>query len=120
MRLFTLFASAALVLVGATSSYAADSKPQQDRMSPAGKRAAAAIARIRATSASATAGASRSGPTALSAHTLVQTQKIQDEGTCLNKADCGEITFPQTGLQLITVHFLPGINLASFEFVPKK
>jgi hypothetical protein len=37
-----------------------------------------------------------------------------------NKADCGEITFPQTGLQLITVHFLPGINLASFEFVPKK
>ncbi len=90
MRLFTLFASAALVLVGATSSYAADSKPQQDRMSPAGKRAAAAIARIRATSARATAGASRSGPAAASAHTLVQTQKVQDGDTCLNKADCGE------------------------------
>src|SRR5207253_2677689 len=56
----------------------------------AGKRAAAAIARIRATSARATAGASRSGPAAASAHTLVQTQKVQDGDTCLNKADCGE------------------------------
>lgn len=36
-----------------------------------------------------------------------------------NKAECGEITFPSTGLQLLTVHFRKGINLASFEFVPK-
>ena len=36
-----------------------------------------------------------------------------------NKAECGEITFPTAGLQLLTVHFLRGINLASFEFVPK-
>jgi len=36
-----------------------------------------------------------------------------------NKVDCGEITFPQAGLQLLTVHYLPGINLAYFEFVRK-
>jgi hypothetical protein len=36
-----------------------------------------------------------------------------------NKAECGEITFPKAGLQLLTVHFIPGINLAQFEFVPK-
>jgi hypothetical protein len=36
-----------------------------------------------------------------------------------NKAECGEIHFPVAGLQLLTVHFIRGINLASFEFVPK-
>jgi hypothetical protein len=36
-----------------------------------------------------------------------------------NKAECGEITFPKAGMQVLTVHFLRGINLASFEFAPK-
>ena len=36
-----------------------------------------------------------------------------------NRAECGEITFPSTGLQLLTVYFHKGINLASFELVPK-
>ena len=36
-----------------------------------------------------------------------------------NKADCGEITFPKAGLQLLTIYEKTGINLASFEFVRK-
>lgn len=36
-----------------------------------------------------------------------------------NKAvNCGEITFPQAGLQLLTLHYNAGNNLAYFEFVP--
>jgi hypothetical protein len=81
MKFFTLAASAALMVLGTTSSFAADAKPQQDRMSPAGKRAAAAVAHIRAM-------ASRNGPVA--ARALVQSQKADDEDGCLNKPECGE------------------------------
>ncbi|HEX4019842.1 MAG TPA: hypothetical protein VHX63_01750 [Acidobacteriaceae bacterium] len=35
-----------------------------------------------------------------------------------NKADCGEISFPKTGLQLLTLHYKQGNNLAYFDFVP--
>jgi hypothetical protein len=35
-----------------------------------------------------------------------------------NKADCGEIRFPQAGLQLLTLHYRKGNNLAYFDFVP--
>ncbi len=35
-----------------------------------------------------------------------------------NKADCGEITFPQTDRQLLTLHYKQGNNLAYFDFVP--
>jgi hypothetical protein len=37
-----------------------------------------------------------------------------------NKADCGKITFPQKGLQLLTLHYKKGNNLAYFDFVPVK
>jgi hypothetical protein len=37
-----------------------------------------------------------------------------------NKADCGEITFSQKGLQLLTLHYKQGNNLAYFDFVPVK
>jgi hypothetical protein len=36
-----------------------------------------------------------------------------------NKADCGEINFPQTGRQLLTLHYRKGNNLAYFDFVPE-
>jgi len=35
-----------------------------------------------------------------------------------NKAMCGEITFPKAGLQLLTLHYTKGNNLAYFELVP--
>ena len=35
-----------------------------------------------------------------------------------NKADCGEIVFPKKGLQLLTLHYKQGNNLAYFDFVP--
>jgi hypothetical protein len=35
-----------------------------------------------------------------------------------NKADCGVINFPQAGLQLLTLHYRTGNNLAYFDFVP--
>ncbi len=35
-----------------------------------------------------------------------------------NKADCGEIHFPQAGRQLLTLHYKQGNNLAYFDFVP--
>jgi hypothetical protein len=35
-----------------------------------------------------------------------------------NKAACGEITFPQAGLQLLTLHYKSGNNFAYFDFVP--
>jgi hypothetical protein len=35
-----------------------------------------------------------------------------------NKADCGEITFPKKGLQLLTLHDKQGNNLAYFDFIP--
>jgi hypothetical protein len=35
-----------------------------------------------------------------------------------NKAACGEITFPRAGLQLLTLHYRHGNNLAYFDFVP--
>ncbi len=35
-----------------------------------------------------------------------------------NKADCGEISFPQPGLALLTLHYKHGNNLAYFDFVP--
>jgi len=35
-----------------------------------------------------------------------------------NKAECGEIEFPQTGLQLLTLQYRKGNNLAYFDFVP--
>jgi hypothetical protein len=34
-----------------------------------------------------------------------------------NKADCGEIYFPQSGPQLLTLHYKRGNNLAYFDFV---
>lgn len=37
-----------------------------------------------------------------------------------NKAEIGEITFPKVGLQVLTVHYGKGNNLAYFEFVPLK
>ncbi|MGH9698886.1 MAG: hypothetical protein ACRD5R_04655 [Candidatus Acidiferrales bacterium] len=36
-----------------------------------------------------------------------------------NKADCGEIRFPQAGVQLLTLHYKQGNNLAYFDFVPE-
>jgi hypothetical protein len=33
-----------------------------------------------------------------------------------NKADCGEITFPQAGVQLLTLYYKKGNNLAYFDF----
>jgi hypothetical protein len=36
-----------------------------------------------------------------------------------NKAECGEIEFPQTGLQLLTLHYKKGNNLAYFDFLPE-
>jgi hypothetical protein len=35
-----------------------------------------------------------------------------------NKAECGEINFPQTGRQLLTLHYGHGSNLAYFDFKP--
>jgi hypothetical protein len=35
-----------------------------------------------------------------------------------NKAECGEITFPQAGTQLLTLHYNQGNNLAYFDFLP--
>lgn len=35
-----------------------------------------------------------------------------------NKVDCGEIRFPEKGLQLLTLHTRTGNNLAYFDFVP--
>jgi hypothetical protein len=35
-----------------------------------------------------------------------------------NKAICGEIDFPQSGLQLLTLNYKQGNNLAYFDFVP--
>jgi len=35
-----------------------------------------------------------------------------------NKAEIGTITFPKPGLQLLTLHYNSGNNLAYFEFVP--
>jgi len=35
-----------------------------------------------------------------------------------NKAECGEITFPQAGPQLLTLEYRKGNNLAYFDFVP--
>ena len=35
-----------------------------------------------------------------------------------NKADCGEIAFPESGLQLLTLYYKKGNNLAYFDFVP--
>src|SRR6266403_2679140 len=35
-----------------------------------------------------------------------------------NKADCGEISFPQAGRQLLTLHCWRGNNLAYFDFAP--
>ena len=37
-----------------------------------------------------------------------------------NKAEIGEITFPKTGLHVLTLHYGKGNNLATFEFVPAK
>jgi hypothetical protein len=35
-----------------------------------------------------------------------------------NKADCGEINFPRAGLQVLTLHYKHGNNLAYFDFAP--
>lgn len=35
-----------------------------------------------------------------------------------NKAECGEIRFPETGFQLLTLQYKKGNNLAYFDFVP--
>ncbi len=35
-----------------------------------------------------------------------------------NKADCGEIEFPEKGKQLLTLHYNTGNNLACIDFVP--
>jgi hypothetical protein len=37
-----------------------------------------------------------------------------------NRAEVGEITFPETGLQLLTFQYNRGNNFASFEFVPAR
>src|SRR4051812_43410131 len=78
MRITTLLAGAALVLLGASTAFAANSKPQQDKMSAAGKRAAAAISHIRAMR--------QHGPVA--ARALIQVQK--DGDGCVNDPECGE------------------------------
>lgn len=36
------------------------------------------------------------------------------------KAECGEITFPNTGLQLLTLHYKKGNDLAYFDFASEK
>jgi hypothetical protein len=36
-----------------------------------------------------------------------------------NKAECGEISFPQPGRQLLTLNYKHGNNLAYFDFVPE-
>jgi hypothetical protein len=36
-----------------------------------------------------------------------------------NKAECGEINLPETGLQLLTLHYKKGNNLAYFDFMPE-
>jgi hypothetical protein len=35
-----------------------------------------------------------------------------------NKAQCGQITFPKPGPQLLTLHYKKGNNLAYFDFLP--
>ena len=35
-----------------------------------------------------------------------------------NKAECGEINFARSGIQLLTLHYKHGNNLAYFDFVP--
>jgi hypothetical protein len=35
-----------------------------------------------------------------------------------NKAQCGQIVFPSPGLQLLTLHYKKGNNLAYFDFTP--
>jgi hypothetical protein len=37
-----------------------------------------------------------------------------------NKADCGEIYFPETGRQVLTLHYKQGNNLAYFDFVAER
>ena len=37
-----------------------------------------------------------------------------------NKAGCGQITFPKAGLQLLTLHYKQGNNLAYFDFARAK
>ncbi|HXC94335.1 MAG TPA: hypothetical protein VNU92_01485 [Edaphobacter sp.] len=37
-----------------------------------------------------------------------------------NRAECGEITFPKRGMQLLTLHYKFGNNLAWFDFIPIK
>ncbi|MDQ2834901.1 MAG: hypothetical protein M3Y50_14415 [Acidobacteriota bacterium] len=37
-----------------------------------------------------------------------------------NKVDCGEITFPKKGLQLLTLNYKTGNNLAYFDFIPAR
>ena len=37
-----------------------------------------------------------------------------------NKAECGEINFPDSGRQLLTLHYKKGNNLAYFDFVPEE
>jgi hypothetical protein len=37
-----------------------------------------------------------------------------------NKAECGEITFPQVGLQLLALPYKKGNNLAYFDFVRER
>ena len=37
-----------------------------------------------------------------------------------NKAECGEINFPDSGRQLLTLHYKKGNNLAYFDFMPEK
>jgi hypothetical protein len=37
-----------------------------------------------------------------------------------NKTECGEINFPQPGMQLLTLHYKHGKNLAYFDFVPEE
>lgn len=36
-----------------------------------------------------------------------------------NKAECGEINFPESGRQLLTLRYKKGNNLAYFDFVPE-
>ncbi|MGB2628362.1 MAG: carbohydrate-binding protein [Candidatus Acidiferrum sp.] len=37
-----------------------------------------------------------------------------------NKAECGEINFPEAGVQLLTLHYKHGNNLAYFDFEPAR
>lgn len=81
MKAHSLLTAVAVALLGATTTFAANSKVETDRMSPAGKRAAAAVAHIRA--------AANRGP-AVAARSLAAAPVAKGDDSCLNEPECGE------------------------------